>query len=668
LTLRLTDDYGTEHFLPVVYVAETALALTSPQANQEYDYNVPIAGRVYGPDYERAAVSYRRNGSSSKELLFETGGEYFDSLIYSWNASGVSLGEYTIYLEGYFTSGVVIDSVTFLLTSAFAEGWPQALSGRGGLSAVAADLDNDGTKELIVGTTYGLNVFHSDGVPVEGFPVLFGSVARCIPATYDVDHDGLQEIICTTDSGLHVFNHDGTYVPGWPVSASLGSWGYGSPNPTITELGHDEDSAIIVIDRNGSVLAYDFDGQSYFYSLEGWFASFNLEPTTPAYFNGNCLSSSDLDGDGANEVVVSFSGVIPRSGVGVFEGRTGQPAFDRQLPYVVDASGVFGTVLADLDGDELPEIVTSVYDSLGVPSLWVNTYGTQTMTGWPIKLPQLEDWLGLYPMVADLDLDGTPEILVTFYEFDVGALYVFRADGSPYRTVEGRPAGEVYRYAATFGVPVAADLFGDQHPEIIIRSGYLFPGTGREKIHILDYNAQPVPGWPIATPTDPGQVFSTPYAPMVDDVDGDGLVELVLVGEGLNVFVWDFEASYNEGRNRGRALMDNLNSSVFRETGVITDVTEEPTAVLPRQFRLHQNYPNPFNPNTTLSFELPSRLPVRLEVLNILGQQVAVLVDQELPAGSHTVEFDGSPYASGVYFYRLVAGSFEASRKMVLVK
>jgi len=667
VTLRLTDDYGTERFLPVVYVTETALALTSPQADQEYDYNIPISGRVYGPDYEWVAVYYRRNGAS-RELLFETGGEYFDSLIYSWNASGVSLGEYTIYLEGHFGSGVRNDSVSFLLTSAFAQGWPQDLSGRGGLSATAADLDNDGAKELIVGTTYGLNVFHSDGVPVEGFPVLFGSAARCIPATYDVDRDGLQEIICTTDSGLHVFNHDGTYVPGWPVSARLGVWGYGAPNPTVTELGPDDDSAIIVLDRFGSVLAYEFDGQSYFYSLEGWFTSFNTEPTTSVYFNGNCLSSSDLNGDGANEVVVSFSGVVPRSGVGVFEGRTGQPSFDRPLPYVIESSGVFGTVLADLDGDDLSEIITSGYDSLGVPTLWAKTQGTQDVVGWPRKLPQLEDWLGLYPMVADLDLDGTPEVLATFYEFDIGVLYAFRADGSPYRTVEGRPAGEVYRYAATFGVPVVADLIDDQHPEIIIRSGHLFPGAGREKIHILDHTAQPVPGWPIATPTSPDQVFSTPYAPMVDDVDGDGLVELVLVGEGLNVFVWDFEASCNEGRNRGRVLMDNLNSSEFHETGVITDVPEEPAAVLPRQFRLHQNYPNPFNPNTALSFELPSRLQVRLEVFNVLGQQVAVLVDQELPGGSHTVEFDGSPYASGVYFYRLAAGSFEATRKMVLVK
>jgi hypothetical protein len=271
-------------------------------------------------------------------------------------------------------------------------------------------------------------------------------------------------------------------------------------------------------------------------------------------------------------------------------------------------------------------------------------------------------------MAADLDLDGIPEILATFYELDIGVLYIFRADGTPYRTIEGRPAGEAYRYAATFGAPVVANLVGDSYPEIVIRSGHIFPGSGREKVHILDYLANPIPGWPIQTPTDPGLVFSTPYAPLVDDVDGDGLVELVLVGEGLNVFVWDFEASYEDGKNCGRVLMDNQNSSIYHGSGVITDVPTGPTGALPRRFQLHQNYPNPFNPTTAISFELPVAQNTRLEVFNVLGQRVSVLVDQWLPAGSHTIGFDGSNLASGVYLYRLKTDTHEDTRKMVMVK
>ena len=244
LTLKLVDNFGTSRYAKAVLVTATRLELSSPIPDTRYDYNIPVAGHVYGPDYLSATVSFRTVGGS-RELLFETGGEFFDSLIYSWNASGVSLGPCTVYLEGHFQSGTLVDSVTFFLTSAFAEGWPQAIGGRGALSATTSDLDRDGTKELIVGTTYGLNVFHSDGRQFEGFPALFGSTARCIPAVYDTDRDGFDEIICTSDSGIHVFNHDGTYASGWPVfppevgSWDLGNWGYGTPNPTmISPDGH----------------------------------------------------------------------------------------------------------------------------------------------------------------------------------------------------------------------------------------------------------------------------------------------------------------------------------------------------------------------------------------------------------------------------------------------
>ncbi|UCD63496.1 MAG: T9SS type A sorting domain-containing protein [Candidatus Zixiibacteriota bacterium] len=102
-----------------------------------------------------------------------------------------------------------------------------------------------------------------------------------------------------------------------------------------------------------------------------------------------------------------------------------------------------------------------------------------------------------------------------------------------------------------------------------------------------------------------------------------------------------------------------------------TDVDEPSLA--PSTFRLNQNYPNPFNLATTISFELPRRGRVNLTVYNILGQRVAVLVDETMPAGSHSVAWDGRnesghTAASGVYFYRLLAGDHTDSRKMVLVK
>jgi hypothetical protein len=88
----------------------------------------------------------------------------------------------------------------------------------------------------------------------------------------------------------------------------------------------------------------------------------------------------------------------------------------------------------------------------------------------------------------------------------------------------------------------------------------------------------------------------------------------------------------------------------------------------PTSFQLYQNYPNPFNPTTTIRYSLPNRSHAALAVFNTLGQQVAILQNGEQDAGFHEVQFDGSRLASGVYFYRLQAGEFVHTSKMLLTK
>jgi ligand-binding sensor domain-containing protein len=113
--------------------------------------------------------------------------------------------------------------------------------------------------------------------------------------------------------------------------------------------------------------------------------------------------------------------------------------------------------------------------------------------------------------------------------------------------------------------------------------------------------------------------------------------------------------------------------AVFREGGIVTGVQNTTTVSIPKEYQLDQNYPNPFNPSTTIKFHIQPKInnnlsKVKLVVYNILGKEVATLINQELSAGNYEVKFDGNNYSSGLYFYRLEANGFVQTKKMTLIK
>ena len=99
----------------------------------------------------------------------------------------------------------------------------------------------------------------------------------------------------------------------------------------------------------------------------------------------------------------------------------------------------------------------------------------------------------------------------------------------------------------------------------------------------------------------------------------------------------------------------------------ITTATDAGTGV-PTRYALDQNYPNPFNPSTTIGFSLPEADMVRVTIFDALGREVTTLLSSTLPAGTHSRTWDASGYAGGVYLYRLQAGSFVQTRKLIVLK
>jgi len=105
---------------------------------------------------------------------------------------------------------------------------------------------------------------------------------------------------------------------------------------------------------------------------------------------------------------------------------------------------------------------------------------------------------------------------------------------------------------------------------------------------------------------------------------------------------------------------------------LITNIASEPIVNI-SDYELHQNYPNPFNPSTKIKFTIPSNVKretsnVSLKVYDMLGNEVVTLVNEEKPAGSYEVDFNGPNLSSGVYFYQLKAGDFIQTKKMILLR
>ncbi|MBP7846128.1 MAG: T9SS type A sorting domain-containing protein [Candidatus Pacebacteria bacterium] len=136
-----------------------------------------------------------------------------------------------------------------------------------------------------------------------------------------------------------------------------------------------------------------------------------------------------------------------------------------------------------------------------------------------------------------------------------------------------------------------------------------------------------------------------------------------------NVVV-EFTQDSVSGVKRGKLLVEHNGLSKLDSIELIADFA---TSVgdenhLPKDFSLSQNYPNPFNPNTTIKYSLESKQYVKLTVYDLLGKEIAVLADGEFSSGEHSAVFNAKNLSSGIYLYRIQAGNFVATKRMMLVK
>jgi pimeloyl-ACP methyl ester carboxylesterase len=154
--------------------------------------------------------------------------------------------------------------------------------------------------------------------------------------------------------------------------------------------------------------------------------------------------------------------------------------------------------------------------------------------------------------------------------------------------------------------------------------------------------------------------------------DCAGLPDSVVAGEINN----GARLLYTEYQYGGHSIWDQAYNEpllmpwVFAQsrTNQPAGISRESLSLSPGRCALYQNYPNPFNPSTNIQFSLFQSEFITLEIYNLLGQKVVILLEGKQEAGTHTVQFNGSGLASGVYFYRLQAGNFYETKKLILLR
>jgi hypothetical protein len=316
-------------------------------------------------------------------------------------------------------------------------------------------------------------------------------------------------------------------------------------------------------------------------------------------------------------------------------------------------------------------------------------------------------WRGTYLSAQNYDaavvglVERKSETVGRMSYVDATGANTFFADGSPL-VITGPDANmgaadDKWHERTGFGngnsVLTSAEVSGENAP--VLKTQVIVSEAGTYELW-ANFWANPTADWRIKAglSSDKMQIFRQMACNQVEAGDHDAA--LVLTGSG-NTFLYQaylgrVQVSANDSfsvlvddeaiqtgttgtriGNTARTWYDGV--SYAKVNATVVGVAEHQE--IPREFSLHQNYPNPFsplgrgtfgNPTTTIAYSLPKAAHVSLKVYNLLGREVATLVDQPMPAGAHQAAWNAQGVTSGVYFYKISAGNYSKTHKMILLQ
>ena len=570
---------------------------------------------------------------------------------------------------------ILLYSTATAQTPEMVEGWPYITKTE--IWAVYAiprfsfDTSLDYSAVFFNNITREIDKFHLDGTFYEGWPLTEDSVifART-PIVVDIDHDGRDELVtygARRSSGPPYYLYSMLYLVDDDGSVMPGfPIIYSRPKPlNVADLDGDGEYEILTFSVDeGLIYCIDRFGNP----RPGW----PVDLPEDILWSGASCAIGDLDLDGTNEYIFTgMHNIYAYRYDGIMQ--SGFPVYIYDDSYYHDYTG-WGPSVADIDLDGYLEVMISAgrpnddWTYSGYVAVYEHTGAMRE--NWPMMFP-----VGLVrpsPIPADINGDAILE-----FGFSVTMLdqtYFVDADA---RILPGWPA-PLSRFNAEI---IIVDLDGDGDCEIFsdynsihadsmgADSNYYY-GYGLQ--YGYDHFGEELPGYPIEVG---GSYFRRP--PTFGYDENSNRVYMGLFTE-LNLLpVYDLDTAYVEiyrfpdstGRPDQWPMVghDNLMTRNYNFVDYATGI-HDGQEIVPKSCILKQNYPNPFNNSTVIEFALPGDELVNLTVYDILGRVVFRPVDSELRAGSHKIVLDFHEVSSGMYFYVLSADNVSINRKMILLK
>jgi hypothetical protein len=616
-------------------------------------------------------------------------------------------------------------SITFASSIDFA-------TGVNPFAVAISDLDGDGKPDIIVVnfSSNSISVFRNtstSGSITFAAKVDFAGINPYGIAIGDMDADGKPDLVIANSrasgSSVSVFRNtssSGSITFASPFDLTTGSY---SSGVAISDIDGDGKHDIAVANADNNTVSV-FRNTSLPGSITS--SSFAAKVDISCGAEPEGIAIGDVDGDGKPDLVVTnqFSQTASVFRNISSSGSITASSFASAVDFAA-GSGAYTVVLGDVDGDGKPDLVVGNAYSNGF-SVLRNTASPGPITAGSFD-PKVDFTTGVWPFVVamgDLDGDGKPDVIAA--NRTSNTVSIFRnAISSPGPTVTSNTATNLTATSAMlrgsvnpngsatityyeWGTSSALATFSTTTSQSI--------GSGTDAVSVTANLAGLSAGTTYyyravgqnSAGTQRGSILSfatlTPQQQaMLIIGQVDVLVSRAVLNQGqgnaltakLNAAIQQInKGNLNAAMNQLSAFTNQVEGLVragkisSADGGALTASANELIAQLsasasqgvqnlelqasgfevPTQFLLEQNYPNPFNPSTAISFSLPSKTYVSLKVFDAMGREVATLVLGELSAGSHSRQWNATGMPSGVYFYRISAGSMTGTKKLLLLR